>query len=249
VVPTILFSILNTQYDYYNVEYIHDFKFMGCGSAPLPIASQKKIYELYNIKVANLYGLSETGPTHFDNPFEDNWEPGSIGYPLDVNEVKILSDDGKDVDVGVHGEIVIKGKNVFIGYYNNNKEYKKVVKEGYFFTGDIGYMDRDGKYYYVDRKKDLIIKGGVNIYPGEIDEVIHMIDAVKEVITVGVSDHYLGEKIISYVVLKDNKSLEETKLRDFVLNELGDFKCPDNFIFINDLPKGPSGKLLRRQLK
>jgi acyl-CoA synthetase (AMP-forming)/AMP-acid ligase II len=247
VVPSILFSILNTPYKDYRREKIKHFKYIGCGSSFLPLEIQKKIDEKFHIKVANLYGLSETGPTHLDDPFEADWEPGSIGRPLDINDVKIFDEDGNELKTGEIGEIAIRGDNVFINYYKNEKEYRNVFKNGYFCTGDLGFKDSKGKYYFADRKKDLIIKGGVNIFPGEIDEVIFSHPSVKEVLTVGLPDDYLGERIRSYIVLKDEATLNENEIKKFCLERLGEFKCPNEFVFVDEIPKGPSGKLLRKK--
>lgn len=249
VVPSILFSLVNTPYNDYDREKIKQFKYIGCGSAPLPLEVQKKVQERFQIKVANLYGLSETGPTHIDNPLEPGWMPGSIGRPLEVNNVVIMDDDGIEVQDGTIGEIAVSGANVFTGYYKNNEAYKKAFKNGYFLTGDLGYRDSNGIFYFTERKKDLIIKGGVNIFPGEIDEVIFSHPMVEESLTVGISNYYLGELIKSFVVIKEGEQLEEDEIKRFCRDKLGEFKCPDQFVFVEDIPKGPSGKLLRRKLK
>ena len=249
VVPSVLFSLLNTAYKDYNRDHLKRLKYIGCGSAPLPLEVQEKIFDRFQLKAANLYGLSETGPTHVDDPLVPDWKPGSLGRPLDVNEVKIFDENGQPVKDGETGEIAVKGENVFVGYYNNEDAYKKVFKNGYFLTGDLGYVNGRGLFYFADRKKDLIIKGGVNIFPGEIDEAIFAHPCVKEVATVGVSDNYLGERIKSFIVLKQGVVLKEEEIRRFCLEKLGDFKCPNEFVFLDEIPKGPSGKLLRRLLK
>jgi len=248
VVPSVLFSILNTPYKDYKRGNLKFFKYIGCGSAPLPYEIQTSIQEKFRLKVANLYGLSETGPTHFDNPLEDGWKPGSLGYPLDVNTVKIFKDDGTEASKGDVGEIGIKGQNVFVAYYKNIKHYRSVFCDGYFMTGDLGYEAENGKLFFSDRKKDLIIKGGVNIFPGEIDEVVFSHKMVKEAATIGIPDPYLGTRIKTYIVLKEGGLFDENDIRQFCLNKLGDFKCSDEFELIDEIPKGPSGKLLRRSL-
>ncbi len=249
VVPSVLFSILSTPYKDYKRERLANFKYIGCGSAPLPLEVQKKVQEKFDIKVASLYGLSETGPTHIDDPLKKDWRPGSIGRPLDVNKVKILNQDGSEASVDDVGEIAIKGENVFAGYLKNKKAYDQAFQGEYFLTGDLGYKDSKGLFYFAERKKDLIIKGGVNIFPGEIDEVIFEHSQVKEALTVGVDDQYLGQRIKSFVVMRKKSSLNQEDLRQFCLEKLGAFKCPDEFAFIEDIPKGPSGKLLRRAVK
>lgn len=249
VVPSVLFSILNTPYKDYDRNALRSFKYIGCGSAPLPIETQKRIEARFKLKVANLYGLSETGPTHIDNPLVPGWKPGSIGCPLDVNDVRIYNVDGSESGVGQVGEIAVKGDNVFVGYFKNERAYSQAFKNKYFFTGDLGYRDDEGIFYFSERKKDLIIKGGVNIFPGEIDEVIYEHGQIKEALTVGVQDEYLGQRIMSFVVLKEKNATSQDHLRQFCLDRLGRFKCPDEFVFVDNIPKGPSGKLLRRALK
>jgi acyl-CoA synthetase (AMP-forming)/AMP-acid ligase II len=248
VVPSVLYSLLNTPYKDYQRKKLKNFKYIGCGSAPLPLEVQKGVEEKFLLRVANLYGLSETGPSHIDNPLEDNWTPGSLGYPLDVNSVKIFKDDGTEASIGEVGEIGIKGPNVFVAYYKNIKQYQDVFREGYFLTGDLGFEAENGKLFFSDRKKDLIIKGGVNIFPGEIDEVVFSHTSVKEAATIGISDLYLGARIKTFIVLKEGEKFNNDHMKQFCLKKLGDFKCPDEFELIDEIPKGPSGKLLRRSL-
>lgn len=249
VVPSILFSLLNTPYKDYDRKKVASLEYIGCGSAPLPLDVQFKMEQKFSIRVANLYGLSETGPTHFDDPRAEGWTPGSVGYPLDVNEVKIFDKEGCGVPDGEVGEIGVKGDNVFTGYYQNEKAYQDVMRDGYFLTGDLGFRKSDGRYYFAEREKDLIIKGGVNIFPGEIDEILFAHPSVKESSTVGCEHPYLGEIIKSFVVLKEGELTDSETIRRYCLDRLGEFKSPDEVIFVEDIPKGPSGKLLRRKLK
>ena len=249
VVPSILVALLHLRYELNDYSNIKKLKFVGCGSAPLPIELQNKIHQKFGLKVANLYGLSETGPTHVDYPLDKYWVPGSIGKPLDVNQVSIMDENEHILEHDQVGEIVIKGENVFIGYYNNQEIYNQVVLNGFFHTGDLGYKNEDGIFYFTGRKKDLIIKGGINISPDEIDEIIFKLDGVKEATTVGKEDEYLGEKIITYIVLKDGKKLDGENVKDFCAKFLSKEKIPDIVKFVQSLPKGPSGKILRRKMR
>ena len=248
VVPSVLVALLNTPYEKQTFSDIRKLKFIGCGSAPLPIELQNKIHEKFGFKVANLYGLSETGPTHIDYPLSENWKPGSIGKPLDVNEVTIVDENNNVLDHDEIGEIVITGRNVFIGYHNNKEIYNNVVIDGSFHTGDLGYKNKDGIFFFTGRKKELIIKGGINISPDEIDEIIFKIDEIKEAATVGIEDKFLGEKIISYIVLKDDKNISHEYIRNFCMKFLSKEKIPDVIKFVESLPKGPSGKILRKEI-
>ncbi|MFH0861127.1 MAG: class I adenylate-forming enzyme family protein [Candidatus Altiarchaeota archaeon] len=249
VVPSILVALLNTPYKKNEFENIRLIRFIGCGSATLPKDTQVKFMQKYGIRVANLYGLSETGPTHIDYPLDEGWKPGSIGKPLDVNEAKIMDEQNHILGPGEIGEIVIKGENVFIGYRNNERLYNKVVKDNYFHTGDLGYVTRDNTFFFTGRKKDLIIKGGVNISPDEIDEILSKMDEIKEVATVGVPDEYLGEKIVSFIVLKEDKNIRDTDIINFCKKYISRDKIPDKVEFVDNIPKGPSGKNLRRKLR
>ncbi|MBU0477140.1 acyl--CoA ligase [bacterium] len=247
-VPTILYSILNIYKD--TMEYnISSMRFVGCGSAPLQKNIQIEFEKRYNLKAGNLYGLSETGPTHIDYPLEENWSPGSIGFPLDINEVKIFDRHGNELGPNQMGEIVVKGPNVFIGYFENDSLYSKVVHNGYFHTGDTGYKDAEGRFYYVDRIKDLIIKGGTNIAPGEIDEVLLLHPAIKESVTIGIPDEMFGEEIKSFVVLKDVLSVSSDEILKHCRKYLPVLKLPKEIEIIESIPKTHSGKLLRKALR
>ena len=248
VVPTILFAMIATPYDEEDVKANRSLKYIGCGSAPLSIESQKKFYKRFNMKVANLYGLSETGPSHFDNPLLANWEPGSIGYPLTVNDCKIFSKDLNELKAGEIGQIGLKGDNVFVGYYKNNKAYQNSFLDDYFLTGDLGYKDETGRYYFTDREKDLIIKGGVNIVPGEIEEIIFKLQNVKSAAVIGVPHKLFGEEIIAFVEKKDS-SLDKRHVIDVLTENLQPLKRPNRIIFVDNMPVGPSGKILKRELR
>ena len=249
VVPSIIVALLNTPYKKSQYKDINSLDYVGCGSASLPLDIQEGFRKKYGLKVANLYGLSETGPTHVDNPLESGWKPGSIGRPLHVNNVFITDTDGSLLGENCEGEIVIEGENVFVSYLNNMDLYNSVVKKGIFHTGDLGYYDKEGLFYFTGRKKELIIKGGINISPDEIDDILFMMDGVKEAATVGISDDYLGEKIVSFLVIEADKNLDIYSVKDFCSNFLSRDKVPDDVRFVKSIPKGPSGKILRRELQ
>lgn len=250
VVPSILIAILNAPDKGFKREKIDSLKFIGCGSAYLPKNLQDDFEKKFSVPVANMYGLSETGPTHFDDPFEPGRKTGSVGRPFDIMDVKIFDEAGKEVKPGVQGEFGVKGPSLLKCYYKNEEHYTACFNDsGYFMTGDIGYIDQKGIHYYVDRKKDMIIKGGVNIVPSQIDEIILTHESVEEVATVGKPDLFLGETIKSYVVLKQGKNIDTKSLRAYCKERLGDFKTPSEFEFIDEIPKGPSGKILKRELR
>ena len=192
IVPTVLFVLNKLKVDISNMN-LSSLQFIGCGSSTLPLSAQKEFIELYGLRVGNLYGLSETGPTHIDDPREKDWTPGSIGFPLDVNKCRIKK----------NGEILIKGDNVFTGYFKNEKLFKRIVVDGWFHTGDLGEC-RNGRFYFTDRKKDIIIKGGINIVPMEIEEVVHEHPKVLECAVVGKTHEIYGEDV-TIVVVKNGK--------------------------------------------
>jgi acyl-coenzyme A synthetase/AMP-(fatty) acid ligase len=247
-VPTVLYSILNIHRQGTDKD-ISSLRYVGCGSAPLQKNIQVEFERRFGAKVANLYGLSETGPTHIDYPLAPDWEPGSIGVPLDVNEAFIMDEDGKELPPNRTGEIVLKGENVFVGYFKNEKLYREVVRDGYFYTGDLGTKDDRGVFYFIDRKKDLIIKGGINIIPGEIDEILMQHPAVKEGLTIGIPDEIFGEEIQSFVALKDGISVTPSEILQHCRAYLTKIKTPKEVIIVDALPKTHSGKLLRKKLR
>ena len=248
LVPTLIFAMLATKYDEADYSLNKTLSYIGCGSAPLSTESQIKFYEKFNINVANLYGLSESGPSHFDDPRLTDWQPGSIGTPLGVNDCKILDKNFVELKVGEVGQIALKGDNIFIGYYKNVEMYKKSFFENYFLTGDVGYKDETGKFYFSDREKDIIIKAGVNIVPGEIEEIIFKLPDVQSAAVVGIPDEYFGETIIAFIQ-KSNESLKEDEIMNILVENLQPLKMPSKIIFVDSMPVGPSGKILKRKLR
>jgi len=250
IVPSILSAILNTPYKDFVKSQTKSLRFIGCGSSYLPIAQQKEFMEKYGVPVANLYGLSETGPTHFDNPLVPNWQPGSIGKPIDIVECIVIDDQGNEVSDGEIGEAAVKGPSVFSGYLGNEQLMTESLTEsGHFKTGDFVKKDSSGNYFYVDRKKDLIIKGGVNLVPSQIDNFLQTNQSIKEAATIGIPDKFLGEEIKSYIVLRDDRTLNKEELIEQCKETLGKFKTPKYIEVVEELPKGPSGKILKRELR
>ena len=239
IVPTVLFVLNKLKIDISNIN-LSSLEFIGCSSSTLPLSAQKEFIKQYGVGVGNLYGLSETGPTHIDDPREKGWQPGSVGIPLDVNECRI-SDDG---------EILIKGENVFTGYYKNEKLYKNIVVNGWFHTGDLGTYRR-GKFYFTDRKKDIIIKGAINIVPMEIEEVVHEHPGVLECVVVGKSDKIHGEDVA--VVIVKNGNMNDKKLaqeiKTLCRSRFSSYKVPNHIEFWKNIPRTPSKKLLRRKVR
>ena len=223
------------------------FRFALCGSAPVPAEVLKTFESLFNCPVIEGYGLSESTCRSTFNQIDERRRVGSVGLPIG-NEMRVFDDDDHEVGPRQVGEIVLRGSNIMKGYYKNEAATGEAFRSGWFHTGDLGYQDEDGFFYVVDRKSDMIIRGGENIYPREIDEVLYGHPQVKDVATVGVPDELYGEEVKSFIVLRDGERATEQQIIEFCNKRLADFKCPKSIEFVEDIPKGPTGKLLKREL-
>jgi len=222
-------------------------RFAMCGSAPVPAEVMKTFEETFNCPVVEGYGLSESTCRSTFNPPDERRRPGSCGLPIG-NEVKVFDDADNEVADGALGEIVLRGDNILKGYYKNPEATAEAFRNGWFHTGDIGYRDQDGFFYIVDRKSDMIIRGGENIYPREIDEVLYQHPAVATAATIGIPDPLYGEEVAAFVVLKDGLKVSEEELISYCTARLADYKSPKSVRIVKDIPKGPTGKLLKREL-
>ena len=222
-------------------------RFAMCGSAPVPAEVMKRFEETFNCLVVEGYGLSESTCRSTFNPPDQRRRPGSCGLPIG-NEMRVVDEEDRDVPDGSLGEIVLRGENILKGYYKNPDATEIAFRNGWFHTGDIGYRDADGFYYIVDRKSDMIIRGGENIYPREIDEALYQHPNVAAAAAVGVPDDLYGEEVAAVIVLKDGTGVSEQEVIDFCKARLADYKCPKSVHFVHDIPKGPTGKLLKREL-
>ncbi|MBM7584890.1 long-chain acyl-CoA synthetase [Bacillus pakistanensis] len=246
--PTIYIGLLNhPNLRKYNLSSID-----SCisGSAPLPVEVQQKFEEVTGGKLVEGYGLTESSPvTHSNFLWDKERVKGSIGVPWPDTESAILSlETGEPLPPNEIGEIAARGPQVMKGYWNRPEETAETVKNGWLLTGDLGYMDEKGYFYVVDRKKDMIIAGGFNIYPREIEEVLYEHSDIQEVVAAGVPDPYRGETVKAYVVLKEGSTLTEEKLDVFARKHLAAYKVPRVYEFRKELPKTAVGKILRRAL-
>jgi len=222
-------------------------RFAMCGSAPVPAEVLKQFEKTFNCLVIEGYGLSESTCRSTFNPPDETRRAGSCGKPIG-NEMKIFDENDCELNDGELGEIVLRGENIFKGYFKNEAATAKAFANGWFHTGDIGYRDADGFFYIADRKSDMIIRGGENIYPREIDELLFTHPAIESAAVIGVADELYGEEVAAFVVLKRGKTASEEDLINFCRQHLADFKCPKTFHFVDDIPKGATGKLLKREL-
>jgi long-chain acyl-CoA synthetase len=245
--PTMYIGLLNhPDIEKYNLSSIR-----AClsGSAPLPVEIQEKFEEVTGGKLVEGYGLTETSPVTHANFIWDDRVVGSIGVPWpSTDSVVLRSGESEVLPVGEIGEIAIKGPQVMKGYWNRPEDTAATFTDGWFLTGDLGYMDENGYFYVVDRKKDMIIAGGFNIYPREVEEVLYEHEAVQECVVAGIPDPYRGETVKAYVVLKEGMSVTEKELNEFCRQNLAAFKVPRFYEFRTELPKTAVGKILRRTL-
>ena len=220
------------------------------GGAAMPAELMRAFEEKFGCIVLEGYGLSETSPVaSFNHPDRDR-KPGSIGTPIAGVEMKLVDDQGKDVPQGEIGEIVIRGHNIMKCYWEREEATAEAINDdGWFHSGDMGKVDEDGYFFIVDRKKELIIRGGYNVYPREVEEILYEHPAVQEAAVVGVPDEALGEEVGAAVVLKKGADADADELKAYVKEQVAAYKYPRKLWFLDELPKGPTGKILKREIK
>jgi long-chain acyl-CoA synthetase len=248
-VPTMYNLLLQTQRRYkYDVASL---QVAVSGGASLPVAIHKDFEEVFHIKINEGYGLSETSPIACMTPAHGAWnKPGSIGPEFYGTQVRIIRDDGTFADAEEVGELVIRGHNVMKGYYKDPATTAAVFLDGgWFRSGDIAKMDADRYFYIVDRAKDVIIRAGMNIYPREIEEVLHHHPAILEVAVVGIPDETLSESVVAFVTLAPNATVSAQELQKYCRDRLAIYKCPKRIEFVEQLPKNSTGKIMKRALR
>jgi long-chain acyl-CoA synthetase len=246
-VPT-MYSALLTVAEQFSPEATASLRTCVSGGAALPVAVLNEFEKAFDAIILEGYGLSETSPAATFNHPDAERRPGSIGTPIEGVQVRLVDENGDEVPTGSPGEIQVKGPNVMKGYWNLPEATESSIKDGWFSTGDIAVVDEDGYYWIVDRKKDLIIRGGYNVYPREIEEVLYEHPAVAQVAVIGIAHDSLGEEVGAAVVLKAGVAATAEELRQFVKGRVAAYKYPRRIWFVDCLPTGPTGKLLRRQV-
>ena len=251
-IPTMYLALLREVGKH--TDYLGSIKYCISGAAPLPAKVQSDFEHVTGGKLVEGYGLSEAAPVTHCNPLTDDRRNGSIGLPMADVDCRILDPDtGKEMPVGEIGEIGVKGPNIMRGYWNRDEETKAIFTEdGWMRTGDLGRRDEDGFFYVAERKKDMIIASGFNVYPREVEEVLFEHPAVAEAAVVGMPDEYRGETVAAFVVLKAGKTPSEELRRDilaFCKQRLVAYKVPKMLEFRESLPKSLIGKVLRRELR
>jgi long-chain acyl-CoA synthetase len=246
-VPTMYGAILHhPEHEQYDVSAL---RVCASGGSAMPVELMRGFEDAFGCKVLEGYGLSESSPVASFNHPDRERKPGSIGTPIKGVEMQVVDDDGHEVDQGEVGEIVIRGHNVMKGYWNRAEETEETIRDGWLHTGDMGRVDEDGYFFIVDRKKDLIIRGGYNVYPREVEEVLYEHPAVREAAVVGIPHDEYGEEIGAAVALKDGEEVGDGELRDFVKEQVAAYKYPRRIWFVDELPKGPTGKILKREIE
>jgi long-chain acyl-CoA synthetase len=250
-VPTMFWALLKyveeTGYDVSKIRA--NMKVLTSGGAPMPVEVMKEFEQVFGLRVLEGYGLSETSPLATFNHFAKPSKPGTVGQPIFGVEVRCVDENDREVPRGERGEIVIRGSNVMKGYYKRPEATAEAFRGGWFHTGDIGVMDTEGYLAIVDRKKDMILRGGYNVYPRELEEVIMTHPAVSLVAVIAVPDERLGEEIKAFVVRKPGAELSEEDFIDWCRNQLAANKYPRYVEFRDELPVGNTGKIFKRALR
>jgi len=252
IVPTIIKYLLDRAdqepYEFGKDERLKNFRFARSASAPLAAVTLQQWESVFQVPMIETLGLTETAGTVATNPLPPGpRKPGSVGMPCGI-EIKIVDEQKQECQPCVVGELVMRGSNLLDTYYKNPEATGASIVDGWFYSGDLGMKDEDGYIFITGRIKELIIRGGENIAPREIDDVLYQHEAILEAAAVGVDDENYGQEVVACVVLRDGYQCCEQELMDFCKAAVGKYKSPKIVYFLDDLPKGPSGKILRLKL-
>ncbi|MEK3800446.1 long-chain-fatty-acid--CoA ligase [Peribacillus sp. FSL H8-0477] len=246
-VPAMIHALLGSpDSENYNLS---SFQYIGSGSAPLPISVIQAFQQKFKADIHEGYGLSEASAIVTAQRKGMEYKPGSVGIPIPGVEVKIIAANGVELPVGQVGEVVVRGDNVTPGYYNNTEESEKAIKDGWLHTGDLGKLDEDGYLFIVDRQKDLIIRGGFNIYPRDLEEILNHHKGVSEAAIIGLPDEKMGEQVVACVVKNSESELTEQELIAYCQEHLAKNKTPTKIVFLDALPRNGVGKILKNHLR
>jgi fatty-acyl-CoA synthase/long-chain acyl-CoA synthetase len=250
MVPTLLRRIVSLPEEVRNKYDLSSMQRLITGGAPCPIDLKEKVIATFPRPcLYEFYGSTETALVTVIKPDEHLKKPGSCGRPVPGAEAKVLGEDGQEVDAGQRGALWVKNPMVVVGYHKNDEATREAVRDGFFCVGDVAVRDEDGFFYIVDRKNDMIISGGVNIYPAEIEHEIRKHPAVYDCGVFGVPNEEWGEEVKAVVQLKPGSSLDEATLKAFLEDKLAGFKRPRSIDFMDELPYSPTGKLLKKELR
>lgn len=246
-VPTMYIALLNDPK--VDIKQFATLKHAVSGGAALPVEVLKTFKDRFDINILEGYGLSETSPVACFNSLIQKQKPGTVGPAVDLCDVKILDEQGNESPLGQKGEIVINGTNVMKGYYKHEDATREVLVNGWLHTGDIGIMDEDGFITIVDRIKDMIIRGGYNVYPREVEEILYTHPSIVEAAVIGIPDEVHGEEVVAVIATKENCQIDHDELDKFCRKHLAAYKIPRKLVVLDTLPKGPTGKIMKRLIK
>jgi len=244
-VPTVYIRLLNTEN---SRRYLKTLKY--CFSAATSMASEivRQWQEKFNLTIHEAYGMTESSSlVTFNHLYRHR--VGSVGTPAGVVEVKIVDDENNEVPAGETGEIIIRGPNIMKGYFDKIEETNQVLRNGWLHSGDVGRLDDDGYLYIVDRIKDVVISGGHNVFPTEVEEILYTHEAVEECAVVGMPHSEYGEAVTAYVIIKQGQACSEADLISFCKAQIASYKAPKKILFVDALPKSPAGKILKREIR
>ncbi len=247
-VPQVYSALAKAKMPGWFIKFVYPVRLHVSGGAPLPEEILKNFNEKFKRPIIEGYGLSEASPVVSVNRLKRQ-KPYSVGLPLKDIEVKIVNEDEVEVPIGEVGELIIKGPNVMKGYWNMKYATDETIKNGWLFTGDLAKVDEEGFIYIVDRKKDLIIVKGMNVYPREIEELLYLHEKIEAAAVIGVKDSASGEVPAAYIMPKENQTLEEKELKEYLKQHLANYKIPKYFHIVDELPMTATGKVLKRVLK
>lgn len=248
-VPSVLAMIMCLSEEYDDSFVVDSFQFIESTAGYLEEKLWRDFEQRFQVKIANAYGLTETVcEALYCGPSEETRKIGTVGKPLGC-EARIVDRDGNPVNDGEIGELTLRGDVVMKGYFRNPEANHEAMQQGWFFTGDLARIDEEGFYQIVGRKKNVIIRGGINIYPEDISETIVSIDGVLDAVTVGLQDTLLGERVVSCVLASDNQKLEVQEIIDYCRDQLSAEKIPNDILIVEDLPRGPAGKVELAKVK
>ncbi len=248
-VPTMYWALLNHTGEYDADKIAQTLKLCVCGGASLPLKVIEDFEHKFNVPIIEGYGMSEGSPVVTFNQLEIGRKPGSIGTPVWGCEVKVVDENGNEVPVGEKGELIYRGPNVMKGYYKRPEANAQTLKNGWLYSGDIATKDEDGFFYIVDRTKDMIIRGGLNVYPREVEEVMLKHPAISMVAIIGVPHEAHGEEIKAFVVLKQGAEAAIDDIQSWIKERVANYKYPRIIEIVSGLPMSATGKILKKELK
>ena len=249
-VPTMYWAFLHADTSKFNMKKISsNLKMCVSGGASLPVAVLSEFEEKYNVEILEGYGMSEGSPIVTFNQTDRGRKAGSVGTPIWGLSVKLVDDQGNDVPNGEKGELIYRGHNVMKGYYKDPSETEKTLKNGWLYSGDIAIKDEDGFYFIVDRTKDMIIRGGLNVYPREVERAMMKHEAISLVAVIGIPDEAMGEEVKAFVVLKAGKIAETDEIIAWTKSKIASYKYPREVEILEALPMSATGKILKKELR